>query len=298
MPVRSTIHSSEVSTCCASSSFVTTRSGTLQPSPVIEIAAPCRAVPIIRPRRRSASPRTASSSPTSARPCPFAIGPRTRTNSHSSVSTSPGSTTRLNRQSSMPAKNGDLAAVRLVGENGDGTRLRDRLDREHARHHRPIRKVAGEPPVVGANLSSRRRRACPGSSSTISSTSRNGGTVRDQLLDHLPAERGRRDAHATSRPRAARASGSVRGARGTSRSRRACRPPRRSPRTSSRARPSGRSPAPGVERCPRASRRARRRSSDIPAARTGSPLGPARIVVVERLVRPRGATLARRRGTC
>ena len=28
MPVRSMIHSSEVSTCCASSSFVTTRSGT------------------------------------------------------------------------------------------------------------------------------------------------------------------------------------------------------------------------------------------------------------------------------
>src|SRR5207237_9144877 len=50
----------------------------------------------------------ATSSPTSARPRPFASGPRTRVNSHSSVSMSPGSTTRLKRQSSMPAKKGIL----------------------------------------------------------------------------------------------------------------------------------------------------------------------------------------------
>ena len=52
MPVRSMIHSLEVSTCWASSSFVTTRSGTLHPSPVIEIAVPSLPVPIIRRRRR------------------------------------------------------------------------------------------------------------------------------------------------------------------------------------------------------------------------------------------------------
>ena len=52
MPVRSTIQASEVSTNVASSSFVTIRSGTLQPSPVIETGRPAVAVPIIRRRRR------------------------------------------------------------------------------------------------------------------------------------------------------------------------------------------------------------------------------------------------------
>ena len=40
IPVRSRIHSSDVSTSAASSSFVTTRSGTWQPRPVIEIGLP------------------------------------------------------------------------------------------------------------------------------------------------------------------------------------------------------------------------------------------------------------------
>src|SRR5207253_9454771 len=45
----------------------------------------------------------------------------------------------------------DLAAVRLIREHGDRSGLRDRLDREHARHHRPRREVPREPPVVGAD---------------------------------------------------------------------------------------------------------------------------------------------------
>jgi hypothetical protein len=45
IPVRSRIHSSEVSIIVESSSLVTTRSGTWHPSPVIEIATPF-AVPI------------------------------------------------------------------------------------------------------------------------------------------------------------------------------------------------------------------------------------------------------------
>ena len=36
MPVRTTIHSSEVSTSAESSSFVSTRSGTLAPMPVMD----------------------------------------------------------------------------------------------------------------------------------------------------------------------------------------------------------------------------------------------------------------------
>ncbi len=52
MPVRSTIHSSEVSTIVESSAFVITRSGTCTPRPVIPIRLPF-ALPITsgRPRR-------------------------------------------------------------------------------------------------------------------------------------------------------------------------------------------------------------------------------------------------------
>src|SRR4029077_12302969 len=58
---------------------------------------------------KTVSIASAATSPsTVARPCPFAIGPRTRRNSHSRSSTSPGSTTRLKRQSSIPAKRGLL----------------------------------------------------------------------------------------------------------------------------------------------------------------------------------------------
>ena len=66
IPVRATIHSSDVSTSFASSSFVTTRSGTEEPSPVIETALPLARLPITVPPRTSALPRHASSSPTRA----------------------------------------------------------------------------------------------------------------------------------------------------------------------------------------------------------------------------------------
>src|SRR4029079_14873772 len=50
-------------------------------------------------------PRAASASPTCAVAFPRPMGPRIVSISQASVSTSPGSTMRLNRQSSMPAKN-------------------------------------------------------------------------------------------------------------------------------------------------------------------------------------------------
>src|SRR5207342_2470009 len=49
-------------------------------------------------------PRTASSPFTVARALPLPIGPRTVSRSHSSISSSPGRTTRLKRTSSIPAK--------------------------------------------------------------------------------------------------------------------------------------------------------------------------------------------------
>ena len=51
MPVRVTIHSSDVSTSVDSSSFVRTRSGTWQPRPLIETGWPFATPIIARPRK-------------------------------------------------------------------------------------------------------------------------------------------------------------------------------------------------------------------------------------------------------
>ena len=108
MPVRSMIHSSDVSTSVDSSSFVSTRSGTCTPRPVMPTLRPF-ATPIMRSTCASCTanvsvPRTASSPSTVARALPRPIGPRTVSSVHSSVSSSPGRTMRLKRTSSMPAK--------------------------------------------------------------------------------------------------------------------------------------------------------------------------------------------------
>src|SRR6187549_3841056 len=62
-----------------------------------------------RARHRSTAnvnvPRAASSEPTCAVALPRPIGPRTWSISHTRESVSPGETTRLKRQSSIPAKN-------------------------------------------------------------------------------------------------------------------------------------------------------------------------------------------------
>ena len=106
IPVRSKIHSSEVSTSCASSSFVMTRSGTCVPSPVIPIRVPTagrsrssldreRECPARGEliRRRARSPCRGRSARARCRSRRRASGcPRARRS-------------RLNRQSSMPAKN-------------------------------------------------------------------------------------------------------------------------------------------------------------------------------------------------
>ena len=73
IPVRAVIHSSDVSTIFASSSFVTTRSGTWQPSPVIEIGRAVRAAVHRPPRRSACRARPARRRPTRA-PCPCRPG--------------------------------------------------------------------------------------------------------------------------------------------------------------------------------------------------------------------------------
>ena len=203
--------------------------------------------------------------------------PRTRASS-----TSPGSTTRLKRQSSMPAKNGMLAAVRPRREHRDGARTG------------AIASIVSTPGMTGrsgkwpaqppssAEPSRRPTTRLPGSSSSISSTSRNGA-------------RWGISCSITSRPNGA--AGPSRATRSSSCSRRrfrprcawhfafrpACRPPARSPRTSTRARPSARPLAP-------ARRDAGKRGAQLTAElrHAGGTYrvagGPGADVVVERLV--------------
>ena len=114
MPVRSTIHSSFVSTSVESSSFVSTRSGTWQPEPrdrdrdAVRLRRSRASAPA--PTAKVSVPRTASWPSTVAFTLPRPTGPRTVSTLHSSVSTSPGRTTRLKRTSSMPAKSASLPA--------------------------------------------------------------------------------------------------------------------------------------------------------------------------------------------
>ena len=96
----------------------------------------------------------------------------------------------------MPAKNGIFPRVLLVGEHGDGAGLRDRLDRQHAGHHRALGEVAGEPPVVGADLA-RADDALAGLELEDLVDEQERRPVRDQRLDHVTAERRRRERHAS-----------------------------------------------------------------------------------------------------
>ena len=172
MPVRSRIHSSEVSIIVESSSFVTTRSGTRHPRPVIEAATPL-AVPIIAPPRTSASHAQRARSPTCAVALPRPIGPRTTSSVHSSSSSSPGSTIRLKRTSSIPAKSASrprfsswestaTAPVCAIASTISTPGITGRPGKWPARYHSSGRTVF------------RATTRSPGSSSTTSSIRRNG----------------------------------------------------------------------------------------------------------------------------
>ena len=195
MPVRSTIHSFDVSTNCASSSFVTTRSGTLHPSPVIDTSSPFLAVPIIRRRRRQ--DRLGRKLAVDARPA-LALGDRAAHADELALEREdvPRLDDPLEAAVVDAGEERDLPAVRLVGEDGDGAGLRDRLDREHAGHDRPLGEVAREPPVVGADLAPADD-ALAGLELDDLVDEQERRAVRDELHDHVPAERGPRRAHAT-----------------------------------------------------------------------------------------------------
>ena len=72
-----------------------------------------------------------------------------------------------------PGEERELAPVRLLGENGDGAGLGQRLDHQDARHDRAAGKVPGQVPLVLADALAGDD-ARPGSSSVTSSSRRNG----------------------------------------------------------------------------------------------------------------------------
>ena len=137
-------------------------------------------------------PRAASWSPTCAVALPRPIGPRISSISHVSVSVVAGLDDALEAAVVDPGEERDLAAVLLLDEHGDGTRLRHRLDDQHAGHHRAGGEVAGEPPVVGPHLA-RRDDAWPGLELDHLVDEQERLPVRQDRLDLVPAERCDRD---------------------------------------------------------------------------------------------------------
>src|SRR5688572_8212339 len=148
MPVRSMIHSSDVSTYCARSSFVTTRSGTFTPSPVIPIRVPL-ALPITSPlhceRQRAACGQRAVDSC-----CRLAAADGATDLVYLALERQrlAGGDDALEAAVVDPGEEGDPAAILLLDEHGDGPGLRHRLDDQDTRHHGPFGKVPREPPPV------------------------------------------------------------------------------------------------------------------------------------------------------
>ena len=141
--------------------------------------------------------RHASSPSTRASALPRPIGPRTRSSSHRSSSTSPGSTIRLKRQSSMPAKSASLPRFSSSLKHRDRAGLRERLDDQHARHDRASRESGRLRYHSSARTVFRATAPSPGRQLEHLVDQEERLAVREDLLDRLAAER-RRDGHATS----------------------------------------------------------------------------------------------------
>ena len=265
-PVRSRIHSSFVSTSPPARRSSTTRSGTWQPRPVIEIGRPFARL-IIRPPRRSAFRARPAREPTVARTLPLPIGPRTLSTSQTRSSTVPGRTIRLKRTPSIPAKSTSLPLFSGWREHGHRAALRERLDHLHAGHDRVAREMPGA--VRLGDRAGARRRVLRARARCTSSTSRNGSRCgRICSISALPSSR--------SCAKAARAAARGRGGRSTSRSRRAGRSRPRSRRSRGRRRPSARRRWPARAAARQGSGRARGASPRRRPRVTGSPSRAAR----------------------
>ena len=180
---------------CSSSSFVNTRSGTLHaeagdPDPRAVRRAD-HARPLHRERERAAHGELAVHGAPS--PCLGRSG-RAPSRARSRASARrPGATMRLKRTSSMPAKSAILPAVLLLDEHRDRAGLRQRLDHQHAGHDRVPGKVARRSTTVRPHAACARRRASPGLELGHLVEQEERIAVREDRLDHLAPERGRRE---------------------------------------------------------------------------------------------------------
>ena len=214
-------------------------------------------------------------------------------------SSSPGPTMRLKRTSSMPAKSASRPRFSSSESTATAPACAMRLDHHHAGHDRPAGEMARAVPLVGRTVLRATTRS-PGSSSSTSSSRRNGSRCGRIASISCPAEQWRHAVMPRRRSRAAaRRPSRARGVRSTSRCRRACPSPRRDLREREvervlRGRP--RSPAPA--RDPRGPRRAR---AEAPRGRPPGPDRPSRrdaLVLEQRLAAAHALTLRRRRGRC
>src|SRR3954447_1735354 len=153
IPVRSVIHSSEVSTSFDSSSLVITLAGTYDPTPTIPIEPFWETFASIGgalavgdgERERRAGRELAVHR--SRRLAP-ADGPPHSVDLAAQLQLVPGKHHALEAHVVDSGEEGQLAAVGLVGEDRDRAAPRPRLDDDHTGHDRPAREVAGQEPLV------------------------------------------------------------------------------------------------------------------------------------------------------
>ena len=121
-------------------------------SPILSAHAPQRAEDRRHFIANISSPEQASSPSTVALASPNPIGPRVLVIVHSSRSVSPGTTCRLKRTLSMPAKNASLPWFSGSESSATAPHLRKRLDDEHAGHDRVVGEVPRHPERVSAHV--------------------------------------------------------------------------------------------------------------------------------------------------
>src|SRR6187551_3571656 len=153
IPVRSVIHSSEVSTSFDRSSLVITLSGTYDPTPRIPIApfwetfasiSGALAVGDGEHERRTSRELAVHRGRRLAAP----DGPAHSVDLAGQLQLVAGKHHALEAHVVDPGKEGQFAAVGLVGEDRDRAALRHRLDDDHTGHDRTAREVAGQEPLV------------------------------------------------------------------------------------------------------------------------------------------------------
>ena len=157
----------------ASSSFVTTRSGTCAPSPVIETRCAVRRADHCGRRREGQRAAHGELVADARDRLAAADRPAHRLELAGERQLVARLDDPLEAHVVDPGEERELAAVLLERQRRDRAGLRERLDHDHARHDRPAGEVPGEEPLVAAHRLRATTRT-PGSSSSTSSRKRNG----------------------------------------------------------------------------------------------------------------------------